>query len=212
MCRTPIDNLLAVASDTLAPLTHRGCELLAMHGDRGLELESLLRTRNGFFAFESALHVRHVGRSSRCRSLDRWNDRRGWIVEYDFDLDDVLFFAEDIFGEQFGIQGHYIVRFDPETAQVEVVADHLQEWARLMLDDRDVQTGFPLAHAWQCQHGAISEGRRLAPRVPFVCGGEYIVDNLVSIEEAESMRWRAQIANQIRDVPDGGTIEIRWRQ
>jgi hypothetical protein len=50
---------------------------------------------------------------------------------------------------------------------------------------------------------------RLLPKTPFVCGGKYQLDNLYSVEEVKGMQFRASIANQIRDLPDGSDVVLK---
>lgn len=41
------------------------------------------------------------------------------------------------------------------------------------------------------------------PRIPCVTGGAYAVENLYELETIEAMRFRANLATQIRDLPAG---------
>ena len=43
-----------------------------------------------------------------------------------------------------------------------------------------------------------------------MAGGAFRVDNLLAMNEAEGMAYRADFANQIRDLPDGAEIRIRF--
>jgi hypothetical protein len=62
---------------------------------------------------------------------------------------------------------------------------------------------------WQAAHGALAPRKRLMPKTPFVCGGSFALDNLVAMEAAEAMRYRGELALQIRDLPDGAQICFR---
>ena len=44
------------------------------------------------------------------------------------------------------------------------------------------------------------------PKMPFVTGGEYAIQNLAAIEASRGMRFRGDLAVQIRDLPDGAQI------
>ena len=63
--------------------------------------------------------------------LEKWNDPKLWIEHYDDMALDVLFFAEDVLGDQFGIKDGEIVRFEAETGLIESIAANLEEWAAL---------------------------------------------------------------------------------
>jgi hypothetical protein len=207
-----IDRLLDVA--TPHPLTGhpRPDEIdayLAGWGEIGAQLARLLRQRNGFYAFENALLVRPFGAPSRPRDIATWNQVDLWIsLYYRFRLGEMLFFAEDIFGDQFALREGEVVHFDAETASVRVIAGSLGEWAERILADSRCMTAYPFACEWQTIHGPLAPGYRLVPKIPFVCGGEYAAANLAEAEEVDGMAFRAQIANQIRDLSDGSQVKF----
>lgn len=183
---------------------------LAVWGDRAAELAMLLSWRNGFYAYESALLVRGSGNVPPPRDIAAWNARSAWLAQYDdFSLGPMLFFAEDVFGNQFAIASGRVVLFDPETGNSEEVAQTLEDWARVVLDDYAYFTGYPVAHEWQKRNGPLRPGMRLVPRIPFVCGGEFVVSNLGLTDELEGMAFRASLARQIKDLPDGATIHFK---
>jgi len=65
------------------------------------ELSELLRAKNGYFAFESALRVFSDRGSASDPGLVAWNAADGWRKDYDGMADGLVFFAEDVFGAQF---------------------------------------------------------------------------------------------------------------
>jgi hypothetical protein len=99
-------------------------------------------------------------------------------------------------------------RFNPETGNIEVVATSLEGWAERILADYTVETGWPLAHEWQRRYGPLPVQERLIPKIPFVLGGAYDTDNLYAIDAVKGMRFRADIARQIRDLPDGTQVKL----
>jgi hypothetical protein len=173
------------------------------------ELAELLGERNGWYAFESALHVFGSGPGGRDHTtVERWNDPATWVSHYDGMADGYLFFAEDVFGSQFAIRDDTVVTFDPETGEPDRLASGIEDWADQILSEYDVLTGYPVAHEWQQRHGPLPLGRRLVPKTPFVLGGAFTVDNVYALDSVEGMRLRGDIACQLRDVPDGSTVEI----
>lgn len=172
------------------------------------ELRSLLRERNGFYAFESALHVFHASSTGDTYGINEWNTHDLWKHSYNGLTDGCVFFAEDVFGAQFGIKERSIVSFDPETAAFQHLAESVSEWVRVLLSDWRVLTGHPLAHEWQVNHGPIPAGYRLVPIVPFVAGGEFNVQNLHLLEAAKGMRLRGEIALQLKNLPDRAKIKL----
>ncbi len=172
------------------------------------DLINLLNKRNGFYCFESALHVFPVETDGEEIGLIDWNDKGLWIECYDDLARNALFFAEDVSGGQFCIKEDGIYTFDPETGAFDYLAPDINEWCKLILEDFEVLTGYPLANAWQKKYGSIPPGYRLVPKIPFVVGGEYEPDNIYLEKSTIAMKARATIALQIRDVPDGSNIQL----
>jgi len=130
-------------------------------------------------------------------------------VIHDLLFVNIKFFAEDVFGGQFCIKSNKICSFDPETGALQDVAEDMEGWARSILADYDFMTGYSLCHEWQRVNGRLNSGLRLVPKVPFVAGGKFNVQNLHVIEAVKGMRLRGQIALQIKDIPDGEQIKLK---
>ncbi|MBX3176425.1 MAG: SMI1/KNR4 family protein [Candidatus Hydrogenedentes bacterium] len=173
----------------------------------GDQLIGLLCLRNGFFAFESSLHLFPIDTDYSMNIL-AWNDRRLWKQHYSLGLPDFYCFGENIFGEQFCTYEDHVCRFDPETGEMEQLAPSIEAWAEMILEDCNLYTGYSLGHEWQINNGPLDLGTRLVPRLPFVCGGEFAIRNLVAMDALEGMRSRASLANQIHEIPDGCQIQF----
>ena len=202
------------------------------------QLIQLLQQRNGFYAFEGALHVLpsncvtsdvsidadarqlQTGRVLLSKDdqgrligwpmdLERWNMDVLWRSEFEAAANGLLFFAEDAFGEQFALSNGKVWRFNPESAAREEIARDLEEWAEKILADYSFETGYQQAHDWQQQNGQLMEGQRLIPKIPFIMGGKYEADNLFALDAVKGMRYRADIWKQIRDLPDGTSIQLK---
>lgn len=210
MPESSIKKLVELSSEPLARSTPRlSSELRLVGGALADDLEELLARRNGFYCFENALHV-FPGRSDRGHiGLIEWNAQELWKREYGKLISPSVFFAEDIFGGQFCIVGNAIHTFDPETAELLQLASSINEWAEKLLQDYNQLTGYPLAHQWQREHGALLPGKRLVPKAPFVLGGEFSVKNLYVAESAAGMRARGNLARQLIDVPDGAQVSYQ---
>lgn len=181
--------------------------LSARFGEKSAsELIKILRLKNGFYAFEGALHVQPDSESG---GLTWWNDESLWRAQYAGMADGVVFFAEDAFGGQFCLRDGAIFAFDPETGELEELADSMESWAKLVLSDYPALTGHPVARAWQQLNGRLRDGARLVPKIPFVLGGAFEAANLVALDAVEGMRYRASVAVQIRDLPDGAQVQLR---
>lgn len=206
-----ISKLLSISSESLGTFcpAENASQHLGQWGSLGEELAQVLSQRNGFYAYESALLVRPLTRANSPLGLVEWNVDDLWKGKYHEDLADALFFAEDAFGVQFCIRDRRVYTFDPETASFESLSDSFSGWAEALLMDYDLRTGYSVCHTWQIKNEPLSPGMRLLPKVPFVCGGKYDADNLYELNEVEGMLFRASIANQLRDVPDGGQVVLK---
>ena len=177
-------------------------------GSLAEELAILLSEKDGFYAFELALRV-FSSRNSECSiGIKEWNCKSLWAANYKHLVDDCLFFAEDVFGGQFCIKDNAIYSFDPETGDLEQMATSIDEWAKIILEDYDYWTGYSLAHEWQEINGPLGHEIRLIPKIPFVCGGEFEIENLTNINSITSMKSRANLAMQILNSPDGSEISF----
>ena len=134
------------------------------------------------------------------------------MSEYKTNFCGVVFFAEDIFGMQFCIKNDAVNSFDPETGEFKVIAPSLEDWSRWIWEDTKTRTGWPVAHFWQLKQGVLKPGMRLLPKVPFVLGGQFAIENLYELNDVEGMRFRASIANQLRDCPDGSKVVLNIKR
>jgi len=206
---TPISKLLSIASPAIgAPWEHK--DVLKDCGELGQELAKLLETKNGFFAYESALLVRPLRNIDNPLGLCEWNAPDLWKTSYAKKID-AFCFAEDVFGVQFCISDDTICIFDPETSVLDHLCDSISDWARIVIDEPNLRTGYPLAHAWQIARGPLRPGERLLPKTPFVLGGKFEVENLYCSKDIKGMLFRASVANQIRDLPDGTQVTLKAR-
>ncbi|MDF7675119.1 hypothetical protein PT277_05050 [Acetobacteraceae bacterium ESL0709] len=202
------EKLLSLSSKELSSSgCAMNCEKL-FNSSLSAELDMLLTEKNGFYSFESALHVFPYDTTENEIGLVDWNNTKLWISSYGDMAIDALYFAEDIFGGQFCLKRDGVYYFDPETAKFDIVAPDINNWCKLLLSDYEVMTGYPIAHEWQISYGVIPRGARLVPKIPFVAGGAYELDNLYVCSSWESLKARAYIAEQIRTVPDGSKIKI----
>ena len=205
-----LDKLLSIAGDALGPKVSRLPEvILEQAGILAAELEGLLTQKNGFYGFESALHVFPCDPGSAEYDLVQWNSKELWRNQYGEYTEGMLFFAEEIFAEQFSIKDGRIYRFHLETGESKEIAPNFEAWAKLLLDIYNLETGFSVAHEWQVRNGPITVGHRLSPTQPFVLGGGYNIDNFWAADTRTILLFNASLASQIRDLPDGTQVQIK---
>lgn len=200
--------LLAIASE---PLSDASPEIPPWNDAPALraELERLLSEKNGFYAFESALHVLPGSAVAVQPHLARWNSPRGWREIYGPETDGLLFFAQDAFASQFALSRRGVVRFNPESGEVEALAPSLEGWAHRVLEDFPFETGWTVAKEWQQEHGPLPAGQRLLPRRPFSLGGDYLASNMVAVPADRAMQMLGRLHAQIRSIPDGSPATVR---
>ena len=203
---TSVEKLLSISSEPLGP---RPTSLTALFESctLGPELFCMLEQKNGFYAFESALHVFPIA-SPNCMSLEEWNAPSLWRDGYQDLAGGLLFFSEDVFQDQFCLSSAGVLRFRSETGGTSFCADSIEKWAAAILQDYSRQTRWALASEWQRAHGPLPVGKRLMPKTPFFLGGEYSIDNLWVGDSVEGMRFKGDLAVQTRDVPDGASVRL----
>ncbi|MFF4314172.1 hypothetical protein [Streptomyces sp. NPDC001507] len=198
--KSSVDRLLEISSSALADET----------GEFSGPVGVLLRRRNGFYAFLGALHVFPTVSTDVEISQSDWNSDDLWRACYPALGKEYTAFAEDVFGGQFLYSDSGVHQLDPESGEIEKVASDIEGWCAAILEEPEVLTGYPLAEEWQTLHGRLPVGKRLVPKKPFILGGDFSCDNLMLVDTVESLRWRAELAAKIRDVPDGGKIVFRY--
>ncbi|MEV8442645.1 SMI1/KNR4 family protein [Actinosynnema sp. NPDC051121] len=174
------------------------------------ELAGLLSVTNGFAVFDYGVQVFHSGPGGLGPELSAWNDDAAWKFTYGGLADDLLCFAQDLFGVQFAIEGgRRVSAFDPETGERRTIGGSLDDWAEWLLAEPDKRGTRSFAGRWQDEHGPLGHDDRLLPRTLFVLGGEYTDDNLVVCDAVTAMRVRGPVARQVHGLRDGTTIRLR---
>lgn len=212
MSRT--EKLLSISSEALGAKVETSPKFLGEYA-LGPELFQMLEAKNGFYAFEHALHVFPLRSNiTGTMTLEDWNSDTLWRNAYGGLADGLLFFAEDIFGDQFCLSAKQdgVFRFSAETAETTLVAESIEKWTDLLLSNYKGETGWTLAHEWQSKNGQLQFGQRLHPKIPFVLGGKYQLDNLYVGDAVERMLFNGDLASQLKDLPDGAQIRLRVKE
>jgi len=204
--QSSIERLLSISSDPLADCPPAPPKLLDSY-PLGNELFRMLQLKNGFYAFEASLHVFPLS-SSDCMSLEEWNSDSLWRGGYGDLAGGLLFFAEDVFQDQFCLSSQGVLRFNSECGTTSAMASSVEEWANKVLQDYRQETGWPLASEWQKAHGPLALGKRLMPKIPFFLGGAYSLDNLWAGEAVAGMRFKADLALKTKDLPEGSKVRL----
>jgi hypothetical protein len=205
---TRVEKLLSISSAPLADTPPVSLKLLEDY-PLGPELRRMLEHKNGFYAFESALHVFPLSSEPVDGStLAEWNSDSLWRNDYGDLTTGMLFFAENILQDQFCLSASGVLRFKAETGGTMPVADSLESWAEIILRDYDHEIGWTFANRWQAENGPIPPGKRLMPKIPFFLGGSYLTENLWAGDAVEGMRFKADLALQTKSLPDGAQVRL----
>jgi hypothetical protein len=205
---THIEKLLSISSEALGSKPSAFPEVFREY-DLGEELFHMLEQKNGFYAFEYALHMFPLTADPET-GLEGWNAESLWRSGYEDLAEGLFFFAEDILQDQFCLskkQGG-VHRFDAETGQTTFLAESVEGWAGVILSNYRRETGWPLVHEWQEKNGRLPLGKRLMPKTPFFLGGEYKIENLWAGNPLEGMRFKADLAMQTRNLPEGAQVKL----
>jgi hypothetical protein len=207
---TRTEKLLSISSAPLCGEPEIFPEILNGY-EFGPELFKLLRTKNGFYAFESALHVFPTQCSPNCEiDLETWNSDALWRHSYGELTQGLLFFAEDVVQDQFCLSPTRILRFKAETGQTVPFANSIEQWADRILSNHKAETAWPLANEWQALNGPLPHGKRLMPKTPFFMGGEFALTNLWAGESIEGMRFKGDLATQTKNLADGTSVKLHF--
>ena len=190
-----IDKLLSISSNTY--------EIKNKLGDKDFDeqLSYILKNKNGFYVFESALHFFS---DNEIKTITNSMKKH-----YNYEnIENCIFFAEDIFGNLFCYNNYLktIFLLDLESGNMEECGSSFEDWSKNILEDYDYLTGYNLAHDWQIKNGSLGKGVRLMPKIPFVLGGEYNINNLQEVQQIEGIRKRFNLYKQIKDLDDGAKI------
>ncbi len=101
-------------------------------------------------------------------------------------------------------------RICPEEWSCDKVARDANEFAALSSGE-DFRTDWEMARLVEVAReklGSLSEGRCYCLKLPAVIGGSYEATNIGTISLAELISYSGDMAEQIKEVPDGG-LEIK---
>jgi hypothetical protein len=103
-------------------------------------------------------------------------------------------------------------RICPEEWSCEQVARHADEFASLA-GTEEFRTDWEMASLVELARralGPLTTGRCYCLKRPAVIGGGYEESNLGTISVDELIAFSGNMAEQIKDLPDGAQVEIEW--
>lgn len=170
-CMSRLAELVKGAGNPISRIARRLHETpVTLDRDLRIELEALLHLRNGFRALGGGLIVRPSLSVASVHGIEEWNQLTLWRTPYTR-ASELLFFAETIFGFQFGLYHDEVVLFDPETGAYDHYAFGLERWADRVLEQADA-LGQQAVALWELDHRPLGANDRLQRRTPVRFGGD----------------------------------------
>ncbi|HZO85002.1 MAG TPA: hypothetical protein VFC26_07305, partial [Verrucomicrobiae bacterium] len=166
-------------------------------------LFQILSQINGFILHDGALHVRGASLAPEWHSLRAaWRGKGSFTTLYPNVKPSDIPFAQDQFGDQFLIREGKILRLFAETGEIEPLAESLEDF--LFRVEDDIETFLTVGFRDKLQPGEL-----LLAYPPFCFQESGANASLKPVPAGEVISFHADLARQIRDVPDGGQVQIK---
>jgi len=166
-------------------------------------LVRILSDTNGFILHDGALHVRGARITPEWHSLrEALHGPTAFHTLYESVHTTDIPFAQDQFGDQFMLRDGQVLRLSSEDGDLEPFADSLDDFFGRVAEDIEGFLNAGLGHTMQ-------PGQLLLAYPPFVFQESADGVSLKPVRAGEVILFHADLARQIRDIPDGGQIEFK---
>lgn len=174
------------------------------------ELRDFLARCNGYVAFHGGLHVRGACFTPTWHSLRYWWQGEGALHALfpSVDRSDIPF-AEDALGDQYLLRGGLVYRLCAEMGELKRLDTDLQSFDRAVRADPVTYLSLEPLEEFRANGGVLEPGQLLSVFPPFVCQESAADVSYRAIPTEDRIRFLADLARQIADVPDGGRITFR---
>jgi hypothetical protein len=170
------------------------------------EYFSFIKMRNGGYFCNYGIQFYSISDQIDYQSIFYLND----LLRNEFGsiISDMFFIGQDIFGNQFGMKkkGYYL--FNIETGDIEFLAKCFDDLLEVIYYNLSYYSGKELIAEWVMRNNKFIASDRFAPKIPFVLGGDYTIDNIYSLNCILNIRNNANIAKQVHNLPDGTNFKI----
>lgn len=165
---------------------------------------NFLYNTNGGFFYNSSLQIYSCINTSNMQDIFHVNN----IIHKEYGLlaKDLLFFGQEIFGNQFAFSDEGIMLFNIESGDREIIAPNFGEWCVVIENDLDYYTGKVFSIFLNSKN--MGKETRLCPKIPFITGGSYEVENFYSLSFPRYIQVNFNIAKQVHLLPDGSEIKF----
>jgi hypothetical protein len=170
-------------------------------------LVRILRLLNGFVEFGGGFHMRGACREPAWHSLrNAWEGEDAFQTLYPEIKATDLPFGEDCLGDQFLLRDDVVWKLWAETGELESLKLPLVEWmAGVQAWPAQELSMEPLLQ-FQDEGGKLEPGHLLSAMPPFCVRESEKGVSLRAVPSLDRRRFLADLARQVRDLPDGSTI------
>ena len=209
---TPLDRLLAKV-DPLFKAPPFDQAALPPGFALGKTHRQFLQRRNGGYFLGSALHVFGACAEPQSHSIAAWNAPELWRSAFGDATGNLVYFAEDAFGDQFGLSPDGKVGvFRAETSVIEEIADDFDQWLLIVVEAPDELLSRGVVASWIASHGHLPYGSQLQAYPPFVFAESPEAVDLAAVDAVENMRFHGAISEEIANIPDGARVKIEFTE
>lgn len=172
-------------------------------------ISAALETMNGFVSGDSSLHVRGACHEPLWHSLRyAWDGPQSLHELYPSVEATDIPIAEDCFGDQYLLRDSRVLHLTGESGDVEVLRVGWEEFiARAKANAVDF-LGVHELRRFHREGGTLAPGQSLSVYPPFIAKSE-APRSLRAVSSSEHISWLADLARQIRTLPDGTSVKIR---
>jgi hypothetical protein len=166
--------------------------------------------RNGCVAYRGALHVRGACLDPGWHSLRAaLEGPRSFTALYPEVPAGSVPFAEDAFGDQFLLSEGRVWHLTAETGELAEVAASVEEFFDGLLTDAAGVLGYEPVQAVRLVGGELEAGKLISVYPPFVMDAGDADRSFRAVDALDVRTSLAAFAAQIRELPDGATVQIK---
>ncbi len=170
--------------------------------------KDLLTQCNGGYFLDDALHLYGIGMAEETEDLVKWNEPALWKAGYGKWAENLIFFGEDAYGNQFAFNTRLsgqVELFFCETGSTEYVGSRFEDFCRLAVEREADLLATPFLRAFQ-EKESLLPGQHLDFIIPLALGGKETWENAQKMQAVAHMHACSKIARQIHNLPPGTPI------
>ncbi|QPB41637.1 hypothetical protein [Rodentibacter haemolyticus] len=189
-----LNKLIKISSKSLYPMYSIN--------EQYIKLKDLFSYKNGFVAFEGCLRILPLVDIENERTIYSWNKF------LNFETKEYIFFGDNVLGDGFCTYKNLFYKYDFESGDLEFMGNTLEDFSKELIINYNYYTGYSIAKQWMETQSVVSFNDVLMPKIPFILGGEYSINNLYMSNIYESIQLKQYIYNKTKESEDGEKIKL----